>query len=190
MAHFAQLNDSNEVIFVSRLDNSDCLDGDGNESEAVGIAYNKALFGSDTIWVQTSINDSIRGQCATLTMNYDAVNDVFYERIKPEDLAGDICNSWVYDTSNGKYNPPLSDPDQWTPSNKTGKLYKWVEAEQQKDNTKGWVELVPHSDYASWVWSSDKGTYESPVARPDDGKEYDWDDDAYKADNSKGWVEA
>ena len=43
MAHFAQLNDNNEVIAVNVIADADCLDGDNNESEAVGIAFCQTL---------------------------------------------------------------------------------------------------------------------------------------------------
>ena len=36
MAHFAQLDDSNEVIAINVIADADCLDGE-TESEAVGI---------------------------------------------------------------------------------------------------------------------------------------------------------
>ena len=62
MAHFAQLNDSNVVLAVNVIADADCLDGDDNESEAVGIAFCKSLWGSDTTWKQTSYNNRIRKQ--------------------------------------------------------------------------------------------------------------------------------
>ena len=55
MAHFAKLNSSGVVIDVTVIGNSDCLDADNNESEAVGIAFCKSLFGDDTIWKQTQL---------------------------------------------------------------------------------------------------------------------------------------
>tara|TARA_R110002020_G_scaffold474057_1_gene704368 strand:- start:49 stop:327 length:279 start_codon:yes stop_codon:yes gene_type:complete len=50
MAHFAEINDSNIVIRVVVIDNSDA------NTEANGIAKCKSLFGADTNWVQTSYN--------------------------------------------------------------------------------------------------------------------------------------
>ena len=37
MAHFAQLDENNEVIAVNVIANADCLDSDNNESETVGL---------------------------------------------------------------------------------------------------------------------------------------------------------
>ena len=48
MAHFAEINDSNIVIRVVVIANSDA------DTEANGIAKCKSLFGSDTNCVQTS----------------------------------------------------------------------------------------------------------------------------------------
>ena len=190
MATFAQLNDSNIVIETVKIADEDCLDGDNKESEAVGIAFCKSLFGSDTTWIQTSINDNIRGQHANIGYKYDATNDIFYDPNKPVDDDGDTCNSWTLDTSTGKWKAPLSDPDHWSLSNKGGKLFRWDESLYQSDNTKGWLEITPVADYASWVWNRDKGTYESPVDYPDDGKAYNWSESTYQSDNTKGWVEA
>ena len=81
MAHFAQLDDSNVVLTVNVIADEDCLDGD-TESEAVGIAFCKSLWGADTIWKQTSYNGTIRKQFAEVGGTYDASADVFI-LIKP-----------------------------------------------------------------------------------------------------------
>ena len=39
MAHFAELNESNEVIQVIVVSNEDTADADGNEVEAIGIQF-------------------------------------------------------------------------------------------------------------------------------------------------------
>jgi hypothetical protein len=49
MAHFAQLDENNIVISVVVINNEDCVDADGNESESVGVNFCKSLFGADTI---------------------------------------------------------------------------------------------------------------------------------------------
>ena len=50
MAHFAQLDENNIVIQVTVVSNDDAPD------EATGIAFCKAIYGSDTNWKQTSYN--------------------------------------------------------------------------------------------------------------------------------------
>ena len=77
MAHFAWLDDNNIVYRVSVVDNHNLLDENGNESEAVGIAYLTSVHGAGKIWKQTSYNGNFRGQYAGVGMIYDAVNDVF-----------------------------------------------------------------------------------------------------------------
>ena len=51
MAHFAEINDSNIVTSVHVVANADCVDGNGDESEAVGIAFLQAIHGDSTTWV-------------------------------------------------------------------------------------------------------------------------------------------
>lgn len=77
MAHFAWLNDNNIVYRVSAVDNVNLLDENGNESEAVGIAYLTQVHGEGKTWKQTSYNGNFRGKYAGIGDIYDAVNDVF-----------------------------------------------------------------------------------------------------------------
>jgi hypothetical protein len=63
MAHFAWLDTNNTVTNVSVVDNENMLDQNGNESEAVGIAYLTSVHGEGITWVQTSYhNNPIQGQ--------------------------------------------------------------------------------------------------------------------------------
>ena len=55
MAHFAELDENNIVTRVVVVGNENCLGDDGNESEAVGIAWCENFFGGGT-WIQTSFN--------------------------------------------------------------------------------------------------------------------------------------
>jgi hypothetical protein len=127
MAHFAQLDDSKVVLKVNVIADADCLDGDGNESEAVGIAFCKSLWGADTNWKQTSYNETIRKNYAEVGSTYDASKDAF---IDYKEVA-----SWVLDETTCKWKPPLAYPDD-------GKDYGWDEDAYQADNSTGWVELV------------------------------------------------
>jgi hypothetical protein len=54
MAHFAWLDANNIVTNVSVVDNVNLLDENGEESEAVGIAYLTSVHGEGKVWVQTS----------------------------------------------------------------------------------------------------------------------------------------
>lgn len=77
MAHFAWLDDKNVVIGVSVVDNANLLDENGNESEAVGIAYLTQVHGAGKTWKQTSYNANFRAKYAGIGYTYDPVNDVF-----------------------------------------------------------------------------------------------------------------
>jgi len=130
MAHFAQLDDSNEVIAINVIADADCIDGEivisgrTTESEAVGIAFCKSLWGADTIWKQTSYNGTIRKQFAEVGGTYDASANVFI-LIKP-------FASWTLNGSND-WTAPLVKPDG---------NYLWNDDAYQIDNSTGWEELV------------------------------------------------
>ena len=123
MAHFAQIDDNNIVMRVTVVANSDTADSNGNEVESVGIAFCKALLGSDTNWVQTSYNNNIRHRYAGIGMKYDPTNDVFYEQ-QP-------YPSWTLNTSTWLWEAPVAYPsDQGVddPDNPTEYVrYTWDE---------------------------------------------------------------
>jgi hypothetical protein len=103
MAHFAELDNNNVVLRVIVVGNDDCKDSDGNESEAVGIAFCQSLFGSDTYWVQTSYNNNIRYRYAGIGSTYDQDSDVF---IPPQPYP-----SWILNTDTWDWDAPVPIPD-------------------------------------------------------------------------------
>jgi len=148
MAHFAQLDSNNVVIQVIVVRNEDCFDENGQESEAIGIAFiNKHVKQAN--WIKTSYNtfgnlhyDSVtnlpdggtpfRGNYAGIGFFYDKVNDVFYEP-KPVDRNNIPCDSWSISAStNWLWMPPVPYPEISQPR----KFYNWDEP------TKTWVELT------------------------------------------------
>jgi hypothetical protein len=75
MAHFAKMNGNNvsEVIVIS----NDALENKPfPESEPIGIAFCKSLYGEDTEWLQTSYNGNFRGRYASGAV-YNPDLDVF-----------------------------------------------------------------------------------------------------------------
>jgi len=112
MAHFAQLNDSNIVQTIVVIADEDCLDDSNNESEAVGIAFCKSLWGDDTIWKQTSYNSSMRYNFAAIGNTYDATADAFH--------GGAPFPSWSLSTETYKWEAPSTMPDD-------GNSYSWDE---------------------------------------------------------------
>jgi hypothetical protein len=102
MAHFAQIDSDSIVTQVIVVGNEDCHDLDGNESEAVGIAFCQDLLGADTDWVQTSYNNNIRFRYAGIGTKYDSINDVFYDQSP--------YPSWVLNTSTWVWDAPVALP--------------------------------------------------------------------------------
>ena len=76
MAHFVQMHDNScgQVIVV----NNEVLENKPfPESEAIGIAFLKSIYGEETEWLQTSYNANFRGKYASNRMNYDPIKDEF-----------------------------------------------------------------------------------------------------------------
>jgi hypothetical protein len=76
MAHFAKIENSfvTQVIVV----NNEVLENkEFPESEPIGIAFCKSIYGADTDWLQTSYNNSFRGTFAGSGLIYDPVLDIF-----------------------------------------------------------------------------------------------------------------
>jgi hypothetical protein len=115
MAHFAKINvNTNQVVHVSAVDNWNIVDGEGNEIEAIGIAYLESVHGSDSnfIWRQTSYNNNMRKNYAGVGMTWDAGRDAF---ISPKPY-----NSWVLNEDTCRWDPP-------TPMPNDGNRYNWNE---------------------------------------------------------------
>ena len=64
MAHFAQLDENNNVIKSVVVNNDDIQNLPFPESEPVCVVHLKELFGSETIWKQYSYNKNFRINCA------------------------------------------------------------------------------------------------------------------------------
>ena len=77
MAHFAELNSSNIVINVLKVENVVITDENNKEQESYGIAFLKGLFGSDKIYKQTSYNCNFRKNYARIGDTYDTTRDAF-----------------------------------------------------------------------------------------------------------------
>ena len=121
MAHFAELDQNNNVVIkVIVVNNSDIMEN-GQESEAKGIAFCKALFGPNTRWVQTSYNGSKRKRYAGVGYSYDSSLDAF---IPPRPYP-----SWHLDAQTCDWAAPIPMPND-------GAWYIWDESNQS------WVKKV------------------------------------------------
>jgi hypothetical protein len=99
MAYFAQLDSNNIVTQVLSVDNSSIDNLPFPNSDPVGIAYMQSIFGSETVWAQTSYNRNFR-------YNYAAEGFTFDPSVAP----------------NGAFIPPSPGQD-WYLDTAT---YKWI----------------------------------------------------------------
>ena len=121
MAHYAQIDENNLVVQVAVVNNETINNLEFPESESVGVAFCRSLFGENTIWKQTSYNSKFRKNYAGVGDAYDAALDAF---ISPRPYA-----SWTLDTVTCTWQPPVSYPND-------GKIYFWNE------NSNAWVESI------------------------------------------------
>ena len=110
MAHFAELDEQNNVLRVLVV-NNDVITVDGSEKEQVGIDFLIGLYGS-SLWKQTSYNHSFRKNYAGTGYIYDETRDAF---IPPKTYP-----SWVLDEETCRWNSPIPYPDD-------EKEYRWDE---------------------------------------------------------------
>jgi hypothetical protein len=119
MAHFAQLNGNivEQVIVVSNdvINNLDFPD-----SEPLGVAFCRSLFGEDTEWKQTSYNANFRYHYASFGFTWDETAQAF---IPPQPFP-----SWVLNTTKYVWEAPVPYP---IGENK----YTWDE------NSQTWIEI-------------------------------------------------
>lgn len=142
MAHFAQLNENNEVVQVVVVSNDNILDEDGNENEQVGMGYLKSLYGQSTVWRQTSYNNNFRG-------HYAKLGDVYLENVSTLGVASTSAffepkpfESWSIDPDEAVWVSPLGHHPKLTKDqDNQGYRYVWDESSYQQDNTTGWVLL-------------------------------------------------
>ena len=123
MAHFAQIGYENKVLRVDVVRNEDILDGNGNESEEIGIQFLKSVHGHLTNWIQTSYNSNFRCRYAGIGMVYDNQHDVF--------LLPQPYSSWTLNTETYEWNPPVPEPELTDEQKESGSYYEWNEETQE-----------------------------------------------------------
>jgi len=119
MAHFALIK-NNIVQQVVVVGNADLTNSEGNEQEALGVAFCHSLFGTDGTWIQTSYNGNIRKNFAGIGDTYDLTRDAF---IAPKPYA-----SWVLNETTCQWEAPTPYPDD-------DNDYEWDES------TTAWVKV-------------------------------------------------
>ena len=117
MAHFAKIGLNNKVIEVLSVNNEVLKDSNGVEQESIGIDFLTKLTGW-AIWKQTSYNNNIRKNYASIGYTYDEDRDAFIPK-KP-------FNSWILNEQTCLWEAPVAYPTD-------GKIYNWDEL------TKNWI---------------------------------------------------
>jgi hypothetical protein len=113
MANFAQLDENYVVLQVNVVNNETINNLPFPESEPAGVAFLQFLFGSTTVWKQTSYNANFRKNYAGIGYTYDPVLDAF--------IAPQPYPSWLLNTTTCQWQAPAPYPDD-------GKTYMWGEA--------------------------------------------------------------
>lgn len=143
MAHFAKINEQNQVLGVHVVNDSDAT------TEAAGQAFLESIHNwPANLWIQTSYNThenthatggtAFRGNYAGAGYTWDSTNSIFWP---PKPYA-----SWTKDITNAKWQSPLGEKPSLTSeeqsqnqANTHGWIYEWDEDAYQADNSTGWV---------------------------------------------------
>jgi hypothetical protein len=138
MAHYAELNEINEVIYVIYMDNEIITDENGNEVEELGIQHLHTHHGSDRRWVRTSYNNNFRMRYAGIGYSYNEELDAF---IPPKPF-----ESWVLNIETKDWESPIGEPPELTQQEiNSDSYYQWNEESYQSDNTSGWILITPET---------------------------------------------
>jgi len=136
MAHFAELNSSNEVLQVIVISNED-VDANGGDESTQAETFVASIVPYTTggvAWKQTSYNNNFRKQYAGINYTYDSSKDMFIS-IKP-------YPSWSLD-SNDDWKAPVTYPTV-TEINSVGVVISWDE-----DNQKWLGQTFTGDDYTT-----------------------------------------
>ena len=143
MAHFAKINENNEVLKVLTIDNKDVLNFNQVEEELIGQQYLETHNNWPAhLWKKCSYNTingvhklggtAFRGTYPSKGMVWDETNQIF--RTKQP------YASWTFNVSEHKWMPPINQPE--TTTNFNGKevpdMYSWDEANQN------WIRNDPY----------------------------------------------
>tara|TARA_R110000803_G_scaffold88533_1_gene155506 strand:- start:97 stop:444 length:348 start_codon:yes stop_codon:yes gene_type:complete len=112
MAHFAKLGIGNIVEQVEVVSN------DIATTEQAGIDFLNNLYGTRDVWKQTSYNNNIRKNFASIDYKYDQTRDAF---IPPKPYP-----SWTLNETICQWESPIIKPND-------GNKYNWNEQNQTWD---------------------------------------------------------
>ena len=123
MAHFAQLDQNNTVLQVIVVNNDSINNLPFPESEPVGVAFCKSLYGDNTTWAQTSYNGTFRYNYAGIGYLFDSNPQPYGAFIAPKPYP-----SWLLNTGTYQWQAPVPYPTD-------GNVYYWDE------QTLSWVQV-------------------------------------------------
>ena len=143
MAHFAKISETNEVLTVLTLNNSDALNADGVEDETVGQAYLEQHNNWPAqMWIQTSYNTyagnhisggtAFRGNYAGIGHTWDEDDQIFWPK--------KTYASWVKHIESVSWKSPIGDAPALTAEQENqNKTPEGTDAEGKPLNaTHGW----------------------------------------------------
>jgi len=172
MASFAKLDENNIVINCVVVSDSDTQDADGNEVEAIGVAFLQNTSGG--VWKRYSRNTvgnkhlegrtPFRKNGAGIGRTYDEARDAF--------ISAKLFDSWILNEETCQWEAPVAYPDGGKPFQ-----YSWNE------DTISWDLISVPKPFDSWTLNEDTCQWEPPTAYPDDGKQYTWNEE------TTTWVE-
>ena len=155
MAHFAKISETNQVLSVLTLNNSDMLNADGVEDESVGQQYLETHNNWPAqMWIQTSYNTSggthnsggtpFRGNYAGIGYTWDEDNQIFWPK-KP-------YASWVKLISEARWQSPVGDAPVLT-------------SEQQAQNNSAVLDaegkiITPQTNNWMYIWNESNQTWD------------------------------
>ena len=148
MAHFAKLDANNVVEQVIVVDNDEIKDSNGNETEAIGVAFCQKLLGADTNWKQTSYTaiggTGFRGNYAGVGMTY--MTNVATMGVASTDIFmnDQPFATWGIGKTTASWISGLGDaPALTTTQQENRQYYFWDEVAHQADSstpkTVGWA---------------------------------------------------
>ena len=105
MAHFCKIDESNEVKEIHVVANTDCLDENGNESEAVGVAFLTKMSGHP-LWKQCSYNTNFTHNADGTVTSIHTLGGTPFRGCYPG-------KGWFYNAEHDFFHPPKPYPS-WT----------------------------------------------------------------------------
>lgn len=134
MAHFAELDENNKVIYITYMDNEIITDENGNELEELGIKHLHFYHGSDRKWIRASYSGKIREK-------YPKIGDVYVKEIDSF-MDPPPYPSWVINTHKKEWEAPIPKPNGYFEYD-----YEWLEDSQNWFSIREYVYSKYAKDY-------------------------------------------